>query len=68
MKCDPEKHKHHMCVINAEDKVELVHSLSMHPTVECSICGAKAKDPDNVCEPVELPDIAWMGDGADIKL
>ena len=34
MKCDPEKHKHHMCVINAEDKVELVHSLSMHPTVE----------------------------------
>lgn len=68
MICDPEKHKKHMCVLNEAGKIDLAHSLSTNPTVECGQCGAKAKEPENVCDPVELPDIAWMGDGADTKV
>lgn len=68
MNCvDPEKHGQHMCVLNAENKMDLVRSLSTTPQVECSICGAKAKQAENVCDPRELPDIGWMGDGADVK-
>jgi hypothetical protein len=55
-----------MCVLNAENKIDLVHALSTQPTVECNICLAKAKAAENVCDPRELPDIAWMGDGADM--
>lgn len=68
MNCsDPARHSQHMCVLNAEDKIDLVHSLSTNPLVECTICGAKAKVAENVCEPRDLPDIGWMGDGADMK-
>lgn len=68
MVCDPEKHKQHICVLNAEGQVDLAHTLAVNATVECAACGAKAKNAENVCDPVELPDIAWMGDGADTKL
>lgn len=68
MKCDPESHKEHMCALNAAGNMELIRCLSENPTVECGNCGAKAKRAENVCNPVELPDIAWMGDGADVKL
>lgn len=68
MTCDPEKHKEHMCQLSAEGNIELIRCLSENPTVECGNCGAKAKRAENVCNPVELPDIAWMGDGADVKL
>lgn len=68
MSCsDPERHHQHMCVLNAENKTDLVHSLSTNPQVECTICGAKAKEAEYVCDPRDLPDIGWMGDGADIN-
>ena len=68
MGCDSEKHKEHMCALAAANKIELIRCLSDKSTVECANCGAKANSPENVCSPVELPDIAWMGDGADVKL
>jgi hypothetical protein len=68
MNCDPGSHKEHMCQLNAAKKLDLVSCLSQNPTVECGNCGAKADRPENVCNPVELPDVSWMRDGADIKL
>ncbi len=68
MACENDHHHHHMCVLTAKGEMEMVKELSLNATVECSTCGAKAKYAENVCDPVELPDIAWMGDGADVKL
>ena len=68
MNCDSTKHKEHMCALGEKGDLEMIRCLSTNPTVECGNCGAKANDPQNVCNPVELPDIAWMGDGADVKL
>lgn len=68
MGCEGENHKEHMCALSAAGNIELIRCLSDNPTVECGNCGAKANRPENVCNPVELPDIAWMGDGADVKL
>lgn len=42
--------------------VTQIHTLSEHPTVSCGLCGAKAHDPGNVCDPVQLPDIGHVGD------
>lgn len=68
MACDPEQHKQHICALNAAGKVEEAHALAVNATVECATCGAKARNAENVCDPVELPDIAWLGDGADTKV
>jgi len=68
MGCDSENHKEHMCALSAANRIEQIRCLSDKSTVECANCGAKANSPENVCSPVELPDIAWMGDGADVKL
>jgi hypothetical protein len=55
MACDPDAHKKHMCTLKAEGNQECITSLSDNPTVECSICGAKANDPQNLCAPEPLP-------------
>lgn len=68
MACEAEKHRHHICSLTAAGDMEAIRRLQTRPTVECGNCGAKADNPENVCNPVELPDIAWMGDGADVKL
>jgi hypothetical protein len=68
MECTDKNHNEHICALTAQGKIDLVHSLALNPTVECGNCGAKARAPENVCDPVELPDITWMGDGADQKL
>lgn len=65
MACDTDQHKMHMCALKGEGNTELMKSLSLNATVECENCGALANDPQNVCSPRQLPDIAWMGDGAD---
>lgn len=65
MACDPLLHKMHMCALQAPEHAELVKGLAEHATVECETCGALACDPQNVCSPRQLPDIAWLGDGAD---
>ncbi|BDV44598.1 hypothetical protein GURASL_35210 [Geotalea uraniireducens] len=63
-----EQHRLHMCSLSAAGDMATIRKLQTKPTVECGNCGAKANDPANVCDPVELPDIAWLGDGADVKL
>lgn len=68
MGCDSSQHNIHMCSLTAANDIEKIRKLSTNPTVECGNCGAKANSPENVCNPVELPDIAWMGNGADVKL
>lgn len=49
MGCDSEHHKMHMCILKIEGKYDLIKSLSDHPTVECSQCGAKANSAENLC-------------------
>jgi hypothetical protein len=66
MACSDEKHQEHICSLTARGEVELIHTLALKPTFECGICSAKVNDQDRVCDPVALPDIAWMGDGADV--
>ena len=69
MECvDEKKHPEHICSLTAKGEIETVHALALHPTFECGICGAKVNDQDRVCDPVSLPEIGWMGDGADVKL
>ncbi|HBG06118.1 MAG: hypothetical protein A2075_01675 [Geobacteraceae bacterium GWC2_58_44] len=68
MACDEKRHKEHICVLTVKGELDLVHALTLQPTIECGKCGAKASDPDLVCDPVQLPDVGWMGDGADVKL
>ena len=65
MACDTEQHKMHMCALRAQEDADLIKSLSENATVECENCGAVAKEPQYVCSPRQLPDIAWLGDGAD---
>lgn len=65
MECDNVMHKMHMCALSGEANAKLQKSLAENPTVECENCGALAHDPKNVCRPRQLPDIAWLGDGAD---
>lgn len=39
-----------------------VRTLSVDATVTCGRCGAKAHDPANVCDPVQLPEPGMYGD------
>jgi hypothetical protein len=68
MACTDEKHQEHICALTERGEIELVHSLAMHPTFACGQCGAKVNDQYRVCDPEELPEIGWFGDGADVKL
>lgn len=38
------------------------HTLSVDALARCGICGAKAHDPANVCDPVQLPEPGTFGD------
>ena len=44
------------------DNVDQVRSLSADATVSCAKCGAKAHDPADVCDPVQLPEVGTLGD------
>ena len=68
MACINKNHKDHICTLTAQGEIDLVHTLALHPTFECANCGAKVNDQDRVCDPLSLPEIGWMGDGADVKL
>jgi len=48
-----------MCAL---DDVSTVHSLAENPSVVCGRCGAKAHEPVNVCDPVQIPEAGYMGD------
>ena len=68
MACSGKEHRNHICDMTMRGEYDLVHALNVHAEVECASCGAKAKDPMLVCDPVQLPDVSWLGDGADVKL
>lgn len=40
----------------AVDDTSLISSLSADATVWCGKCGAKAHNPENVCDPIQLPE------------
>lgn len=44
------------------DDVAEVGVLAGHASVACSRCGAKANDPANVCDPVQIPYAGMLGD------
>ncbi|KAF0219464.1 MAG: hypothetical protein FD174_1924 [Geobacteraceae bacterium] len=48
-----------MCAL---DDVSRAHSLAEKPSVVCGRCGAKAHEPVNVCDPVQMPEAGYMGD------
>lgn len=39
-----------------------IRNLSAEALVTCGRCGAKAHDPANVCDPVQLPEAGMFGD------
>jgi hypothetical protein len=42
-----------------------VKRLSSKPTVRCELCLEYADEGENVCSPRQLPELTWLGDGAD---
>jgi hypothetical protein len=62
---DIESHHVHLCSLSAEGRKEMVACLSGRAEFKCGHCGSKANFATNVCDPVQLPEIDWFGDGAD---
>lgn len=62
---DTESHHVHLCTLSEEGRKEMVDCLSQRAEYKCGNCGVKANFPTNVCDPVQLPEIEWLGDGAD---
>lgn len=60
-----EMHKLQLCVVRSQGNGELLKRLASHPTVRCEICGEYADEGENVCSPRQLPELDWLGDGAD---
>ncbi len=49
MNCNCEAHKMHYCYLKSNGLEDCLKSISDNPTVECSHCGAKVNDIQNVC-------------------
>ncbi len=60
-----ESHHVHMCSLSAEGRKDMIACLSDPAGYKCGNCGAKARLVENVCDPVQLPEIEYLGDGAD---
>ncbi|HEY3490202.1 MAG TPA: hypothetical protein VGK27_08800 [Candidatus Deferrimicrobiaceae bacterium] len=58
-------HKPQLCHLKNQGMEGLLKSLSSKPTVRCEICGLYADEGENVCSPRQLPELGWLGDGAD---
>jgi hypothetical protein len=67
MGCSSENHRMHICELKKRGDLEELKARSANAMVECDICGAKAADPEDVCDPIELPDIKDVGDGAGVR-
>lgn len=67
MECKSEGHRMHMCELRKRGDMDTFNALSINAMVECDNCGAKAANPENVCNPLELPDIKDVGDAEEIK-
>jgi hypothetical protein len=50
----PEKHPRHMCKLLKKGLMEELDKQAMKPTVKCAKCGAKADQPEAVCQPKPL--------------
>ena len=62
---DIESHHVHLCTLTEEGRKVMVACLSGRAEYKCGNCGAKANFATNLCDPIQLPEIDWMGDGAD---
>ncbi len=62
---DIESHHVHLCTLSEEGRKDMVACLSSRAEYKCGHCNAKANFATNVCDPVQLPEIDWFGDGAD---
>lgn len=54
-----EKLNDKICNIEDTSKARL---LAKEATVTCGRCGAKAHEPANVCDPVQIPDAGMLGE------
>jgi len=48
-----------LCNVRDEEHLGV---LSQNATVTCGLCGAKSHDPENVCDPVQIPHAGMLGD------
>ncbi len=62
---DIESHHVHLCTLSVEGRKDMVACLSGRAEYKCGKCNAKANFAGNVCDPVQLPEIEYLGDGAD---
>jgi hypothetical protein len=67
MGCTSEQHRMHICELKKRGDTEALKARTANAMVECNICGAKAADPEDVCDPVELPDIKDVGDAPEVR-
>ena len=54
-----------LCTLDEEMRRE---AAACHPgpaQYKCGNCGAMAEAPTSVCQPIQLPEQHWLGDGAD---
>lgn len=58
-------HPPQLCIVRSQGDEALLKSLSSKPTVRCDICGEYSDEGENVCSPRQLPELTWLGDGAD---
>lgn len=67
MACTGKHHEMHMCQIKARNDMTTYEQFAANAMVECEDCGAKAANPENVCNPLELPEIKDVGDGFEVR-
>lgn len=53
-KCNPEKHKGHLCVLVSEGRFDDIKKIVMDPGYLCFNCGRVAHSADNLCNPMPL--------------
>ncbi len=67
MECTGKHHEEHMCQIKARGDMATYERLAANAMVECENCGAKAASPEDVCNPIELPEIKDVGDAFEVR-
>jgi len=67
MACTGKQHATHMCQLKSQGDTATYERLAANAMVECEICGAKAANPEDVCDPLELPEIKDVGDGFEVR-
>lgn len=60
-----EDHHVHLCTLSTEGRQEMVACPSEPADYKCCHCGQKARLAENCCDPVQLPELDQLGDGAE---